>query len=100
MQANVGDRCKIRQLCALSALESPLRLIIRLPITNRGKPASDHFRVADIRREFLFPRKGLQTGTWGKKLYAGLLHASLHQSLEGRASLGDLRETGVRALEM
>jgi hypothetical protein len=97
MQANVGDRCKIRQLCALSALESPLRLIIRLPITNRGKPASDHFRVAD---PFLFARKGLQTETWGKKLYAGLLHASLHQSLEGRASLGDLRETGVRALEM
>jgi hypothetical protein len=53
-----------------------------------------------IRPEFLFPRKGLQRETWGKKLYAGLLHASLHQSLEGRASLGDVRETGVRALEM
>ena len=53
-----------------------------------------------IRREFLFPRKCLQAETWEKKLYAGLLDASLRQSLEGRASLGDLRETGVRALEM
>ncbi len=35
MQANVGDRCKIRQLCALSALESPLRPSSRLLVTNR-----------------------------------------------------------------
>ena len=35
MQANVGDRCKIRQLCALSALESPLRPTSRLLVTNR-----------------------------------------------------------------